>query len=99
MRVNTSSEFSELLIRSGRIITALSISVDFIVNNTGTTADLNVCLKNGDCILATELNITLGASASVRSGQINIWSGLIQSIYVYEIQVYFRLILGHKIIN
>jgi hypothetical protein len=77
------------LIRSGRFITALSVSVDFIVNNTGSTADVNECLKNRDCIIATELNITLGVSASVRSGQINTWSGLLQSIYVYDIQVFF----------
>lgn len=83
LRINTSSEYSEMFIRSGRMLAGLSVSADFIVNDTGKIQELDKCIQYRGCFIATTLNITLGLSASIHIPTTNIVSGLIQSLYVH----------------
>ena len=53
---------------------------------------MNECLAEAKCFIASQLNVTLGFSASARAKQFNNWQGLLQSIYIYDIQVWQCLI-------
>ena len=87
IRIDTSSEYSEVFIRSGRILSGFSITAEFIVNDTDRIRDVDECLRRGECISAVTLNITLGLSASVRVQKFTYLTGLIQALYIHEIQV------------
>ena len=72
--------------RSGRMVTAMSLSVKFVVNTTKTIHDTKECIDAGKCIVACDLNLTLSASLILKVEQ-QLVHGLIHSVSVYEVGV------------
>lgn len=63
--VSSSDRYSHLYIRNGKFVTAVSVSIKFVVNNTGRVEPINECIQGGRCIVACDLNATLPFSAAV----------------------------------
>lgn len=86
MLVEPSSKFSHLYIRNGRIVAALSLSVKFVVNVTASVNQTAVeCLETGDCVIATDLNITLPLAIAAHIDSGSIMHGLVHSISIEKI--------------
>lgn len=84
--VTPSSQFSSVIIRSGRMPMAISMSIKFVVNNTDKSGNVTDCLMRGDCIQACDLNFTIALSVAINV-QANLLQGLIQSLNIYSIDV------------
>ena len=63
--ITTSDRYSHLYIRNGKMVTAISLSIKFVVNNTGKVEPIHDCIKGGRCIIACDLNATLPFSAVI----------------------------------
>lgn len=86
--IEPASRYSSLFIRSGRMITTLSLSVRFVVNNTGVPGQNETqCIAEGKCIVACNLNMTLPLSAAVKVDR-NLLYGLIHAVSFYDITVH-----------
>ena len=72
--------------RSGRMVTALSLSAKFVVNLTSTAMETDECIKTGKCVVACDLNLTLTASLILKVKQ-QIIHGLIHGLSIYEVGV------------
>jgi hypothetical protein len=75
-----------LLIRSGRIVTVLSLSVKFGVKLTDKVMPIDACLASGDCVIACDLNMTLPVSVSLKVGS-KVALGLLHNAAFYDISV------------
>lgn len=75
-----------MMIRSGRIVTVLSLSVQFAVNVTGKPLPADQCLKSGDCVIACNLNMTLPVSLALKLGN-KVAIGLLHQASFYDISV------------
>lgn len=80
--VKFSSQESQTFIRSGRFLSALSVSADFVVNITDKTGNITECFLRKTCESAVKLNITLGLSAGIHFPSFNLVKGLIQNIQI-----------------
>ena len=72
--------------RSGRMVSALSLSVKFVVNLTNSAIETDECIKTAKCVVACDLNLTLSASLILKIKQ-RIVHGLIHTLSIYEIGV------------
>jgi hypothetical protein len=86
--VSPSTKYEHLLLRSGRLVTVLSLSVKFGVNLTGKPLPADQCLASKDCLIACDLNMTLPLSASLKAGS-KLAYGLLHSANFYDISVHF----------
>jgi hypothetical protein len=84
--ISPSTKYEHLLIRSGRIVTVLSLSVKFAVNVTGKPLPADECLKTGDCVIACDLNMTLPVSVAAKLGS-KLALGLLHHASFYDISV------------
>lgn len=84
--IEPSTKFEHLLIRSGRLVTVLSLSVKFAVNVTGKPLSAEDCLKSGDCVVACDLNMTLPVSVALKLGS-KLAFGLLHHAAFYDISV------------
>ena len=84
--VSPASKFEHLMIKSGRIITVLSLSVKFAVNVTGKNLTPEQCLQSGDCVVACDLNMTLPVSIALKLGD-KLAMGLLHHAGFYDISV------------
>lgn len=75
-----------MLIRSGRIVTVISLSVKFAVNVTEKFLTPEECLKTGDCVVACDLNMTLPVSLALKLGS-KLAMGLLHNAAFYDIKV------------
>ena len=81
--IEPSSKFSHLYIRGGKIVAAVSLSIQFVVNVTGKAEDdAKNCLKSGDCVVACNLNATLPLSAALHINSGSVAHGLLHSITI-----------------
>jgi len=53
------------LVRSGRIVTVISLSVKFVINVTETIQDRTQCIEEKGCVVACNLNMTLPLSLAL----------------------------------
>lgn len=64
--ITPSTPFEHLLIRSGRIVTVLSLSIKFVVKLTDKPVNASECIAKGECVVACDLNMTLPLSLSLK---------------------------------
>ena len=79
MLITPSTPFEHLLIRSGRIVTVLSLSIKFVVKLTDRKVNTSECISSGDCVVATDLNMTLPLFLAMRLNEQNV-VGLLHSV-------------------
>lgn len=84
--VSPSTKYEHLLIRSGRIVTVLSLSIKFAVNVTGAPLPMDQCLASGDCVIACDLNMTIPVSVALKLGS-KLAFGLLHNAGFYDISV------------
>jgi len=63
--IEPSTTYEHLLIRSGRLISVLSLSIKFVVNVTGEIVDPVECIKEKGCAIACDLNMTMPLSVAL----------------------------------
>jgi len=87
--ITPATKFEHLLVHSGRIITVLSLSIQFVVNVTGdaSTTDVKKCLKAQACVVATDLNMTLPLSLALKVNSTTVL-GLLHSASFYDVSVF-----------
>ena len=66
----------------------MSLSIKFMVNNTGKTSDVNECIAAGDCIEACDLNMTMPLSIAFKIEKDNTLIGLLHTLTFHSIDVY-----------
>lgn len=66
LMIKPSTPFEHLLIRSGRIVTVMSLSIKFVVKLTDKPLNETECIGNGECVIACDLNMTLPLSLALR---------------------------------
>lgn len=73
-------------------MTVLSLSIKFVVNVTGdsSTTDVNKCLEKQACVVATDLNMTLPLSATLKLNSTSV-QGLLHSAAFYDVRVHIYL--------
>lgn len=84
--IGPASKYEHLLVRSGRLVTVVSLSVKFAVNVTEKPLAPEKCLQSGDCVVACDLNMTLPLSVSLRTGS-RLALGLLHHAAFYDISV------------
>jgi hypothetical protein len=84
--VSPSTKYEHLLVRSGRLVTVLSLSVKFVVKFNKKFLPLNLCLASKECVIACDLNMTLPLSVSFKTGS-KMAFGLLHSANFYDISV------------
>jgi len=85
--IEPSTKFEHLLIRSGRLVSIISLSVKFVVNIAGKTNDATECLLKNECVVACNLNITLPLSLSLSITALKLYRALIHTASFYDISV------------
>jgi hypothetical protein len=84
--IETSNRFSHLYVRNGKIVAALSLSIQFVVNNTGQGDPVKECIALKRCVVACNLNATLPLSVALNI-QDNFLRGLLHTISIEELTV------------
>jgi hypothetical protein len=85
--ISPSTPFEHLLIRSGRLVTVLSLSIKFVVKLTDMQVKTTDCIASGDCVVATDLNMTLPLSLAMQLNEENVM-GLLHSVSIHEVSVF-----------
>ena len=65
--VTPSTRFEHLVVRSGRIVTVLSLSVKFVVDLEGNSTNKTQCIEDQDCVVACDLNMTIPLSLALKA--------------------------------
>lgn len=89
LMIKPSTPFEHLLVRSGRIVTAISLSVTFVVITQGNIHDVkNVtqCFNTKQCVSACNFNMTLPLSLPLKM-DLNTIQGLLHSANFYDISI------------
>jgi hypothetical protein len=95
--IETASKFSHLYIRDGRILSALSVSIKFVVNETGSELQpVQECINQGKCVVAADLNATIPFSIAINIGAENTLTGLVQTMGIDQLEVTASLKLGDR---
>jgi hypothetical protein len=84
--IEPASRYEHLMIRSGRFVSVLSLSVKFVVNNTGKIANATECIEKKACIVACDLNMTLPLSLAMNINKKTI-RAIVHSLSFHDIQV------------
>ena len=74
------------MVRSGRLVSVVSLSVKFVVNVTGNIDNGTECIQKGFCEVACDLNITLPISLSLKVNKTSV-VGLVHNLNLAEIEV------------
>lgn len=63
--ITPATKYEHLLVRSGRIVTVISLSVKFVVNVTESIQNRTQCIEEKGCVVACNLNMTLPLSLAL----------------------------------
>ena len=74
------------MVRSGRIVTVVSLSVKFVINVTETIQDRTQCIEEKGCVVACNLNMTLPLSLALNLNE-TFAQGMLHGVSFYDIQV------------
>jgi hypothetical protein len=88
--VTPSTSYEHLLVHSGRIVTVINLSIKFVVNVTENVSNIDECLRQHACEVATDLNMTLPLSLSLKMNLKTI-VGMLHSASFYKVGVLFPL--------